>query len=224
MSPLRLVPPSGAPIEINKDRTLVGRDPSADVVLNDPSVSRRHAVIEWRAQGWVVVDQRSANGTWINGHRMDEALLQGGEELRLGAVAFEVGVVQGGRAPEARRKPEAPPQYTPPPQPVPSSRPAAPAYSTPAYQAPSHQAPSPQAVPAGVALGAGGMTEAEAAEILGLWPGTPADEVRRRYQKMYNDFQIRLTNAPTPSLKRMYQKNIQDLRTACEVLAPGAVA
>ncbi|HLA76795.1 MAG TPA: hypothetical protein VJU18_04345 [Vicinamibacteria bacterium] len=67
------------------------------------------------------------------------------------------------------------------------------------------------------------MAVAEAAEILGLWPGTPADEVRRRYQKMYNDFQIRLTNAPTPSLKRMYQKNIQDLRTACEVLSPGAV-
>jgi len=47
--------------------------------------------------------------------------------------------------------------------------------------------------------------------------------VRRRYQKLYNDFQIRLTNAPTPSLKKMYQKNIQDLRAAAEALAPGSV-
>jgi hypothetical protein len=48
--------------------------------------------------------------------------------------------------------------------------------------------------------------------------------VRRRYQKLYNDFQVRLTNAPTPALKKMYQKNIQDLRTACDVLCPGALA
>lgn len=67
------------------------------------------------------------------------------------------------------------------------------------------------------------MTEAEAAEILGLWPGTPPDEVVRRYQKLFNDFQIRITNAPTPALKKMYQKNIQDLRTAADVIAPGVV-
>lgn len=65
------------------------------------------------------------------------------------------------------------------------------------------------------------MADAEAAEILGLWPGSPAEEVRKRYQKMYNDFQIRLTNAPTPSLKRMYQKNMQDLKAAAETLCPG---
>jgi hypothetical protein len=67
------------------------------------------------------------------------------------------------------------------------------------------------------------MDPAEAAEMLGLWPGSPPDEVKKRYQKMYNDFQIRLTNAPTPSLKKMYQKNIQDLRAAAEALAPGVI-
>ena len=65
------------------------------------------------------------------------------------------------------------------------------------------------------------MTEAEAAEILGLWPGTSAEEVKRRYQKLFNDFQIRITNAPTPALKKMYQKNIQDLRMAADILSPG---
>ena len=40
-------------------------------------------------------------------------------------------------------------------------------------------------------------------------------EVRKRYQKLYNDFQIRLTNAPTPALKKMYQRNMQDLKVAC---------
>jgi hypothetical protein len=67
------------------------------------------------------------------------------------------------------------------------------------------------------------MSPAEAAELIGLWPGSPPDEVRKRYQKLYNDFQIRLTNAPTPALKKMYQRNMQDLKTACEVIAPGAI-
>ena len=208
MTTLRLVPAIGAPLDIQRERTLLGRDPAADLVVNDPSVSRRHAVIERRAQAWVVVDQRSANGTWVNGARMDEALLQGGEQLRLGAVAFEV-VLPG--APPSRAG--ASPVRTPEPAYAPSP-PRPPLAAPPPTLA---SAPLGSPVP-------GGMTVAEAAEILGLWPGTPADEVRRRYQKMYNDFQIRLTNAPTPSLKRMYQKNIQDLRTACEVLSPGAVS
>jgi hypothetical protein len=68
------------------------------------------------------------------------------------------------------------------------------------------------------------MSAAEAAELIGLWPGSPPDEVRKRYQKLYNDFQIRLTNAPTPALKKMYQRNMQDLKVACEVISPGAIA
>jgi predicted component of type VI protein secretion system len=204
MTILRLVPAVGAPLDIQRERTLIGRDPAADLVVNDPSVSRRHAVIEKRAQAWVVVDQRSANGTWVNDTRMDEALLQGGEQLRLGAVCFEVLLPAAAPSrPAGARPPE--PAYAPAPPRPPVTAPPATA---------SAQVASPQA---------GGMAVEEAAEILGLWPGTSADEVRRRYQKMYNDFQIRLTNAPTPSLKRMYQKNIQDLRTACEVLSPGAV-
>jgi hypothetical protein len=94
-------------------------------------------------------------------------------------------------------------------------------YSAPvAAPPPSPGAPPPR--PAAPASG-GGMTEAEAAEILGLWPGTPPDEVVRRYQKLFNDFQIRITNAPTPALKKMYQKNIQDLRIAADIISPGVV-
>ncbi len=71
---------------------------------------------------------------------------------------------------------------------------------------------------------AGVMAVAEASEILGLAPGTPAAEVRKKYQKIYNDLQIRLTNAPTSSLKRMYQKNLQNLKAAAEVLSPGVLS
>lgn len=286
MSALRLVPPVGSPIEVQGDRALVGREPSADIVVNDPSVSRRHAVLERRPEGWAVFDQRSANGTWLENVRVEQALLQSGQHLRLGAVTFEVQVAgvppmrpAGTLAPQPAVSPYGQPAYAPPaaapapqppsaypappqpayqpqpmppqpvaapypappqapPQPAPYPQPSYPAAPPPGYpqmpaqvyappppvpqQVPGAPAGPPRPVPASGSPG-GGMTEAEAAEILGLWPGTPADEVKKRYQKLFNDFQIRITNAPTPALKKMYQKNIQDLRTAADVISPGAV-
>ncbi len=252
MSNLRLVPPVGGPIEIAGDRTLLGRDPGADIVVNDPSVSRRHALIERRPEGWVVVDQRSANGTFVNSQRVEQAVLQGGSQLRLGAVTFEVrvpapaaGVAPPVMAAPAPPQPAAPayaqapayaapapayaappPAYAPPPpapvpvpQAAPPGGPAAPAFVPLTPAAPRAPGPPPPA-----AAPAGPMSAAEAAELIGLWPGSPPDEVRKRYQKLYNDFQIRLTNAPTPALKKMYQRNMQDLKIACEVIAPGALA
>ena len=67
------------------------------------------------------------------------------------------------------------------------------------------------------------MSVAQAAELLGVLPGTPAHEVKRRYHKIYNDYQVRLTNAPTPSLKRLYQRNLQEVQAAAELLSPGVV-
>ena len=45
----------------------VGRDPSSDLVLNDPKCSRRHAVIEAGAEGITIRDSGSANGVFVNG-------------------------------------------------------------------------------------------------------------------------------------------------------------
>lgn len=249
MSTLRLVPPVGGPIDVTGERTLLGRDPSADLVVNDPSVSRRHALIERRPEGFVVLDQRSANGTFVNNQRVEQALLQGGQQLRLGAVSFEVRVA--GAAPAATAGTISPHVATPAVAPPPAYAPAQPTYSAPppvvsapapvpvaapppayagAPSAPSYVPLTPAAPrvpgppPAAAGASAGGMSPAEAAELIGLWPGSPPDEVRKRYQKLYNDFQIRLTNAPTPALKKMYQRNMQDLKTACEVIAPGALA
>jgi hypothetical protein len=92
MAILRLRPPSGAPIEFEQDRTLVGRDPSCAVVLEDKSVSRRHALVERRGDAWHVVDQGSANGTFVNGQQIAEAELRDGQELRLGTLPLGVEV------------------------------------------------------------------------------------------------------------------------------------
>jgi predicted component of type VI protein secretion system len=90
MANLRLIPGSGPPIEVAKDEALVGRDPGCDVVVADGSVSRRHAKIQRRGEGFTVVDQGSANGTFIDSQRVAEVTLRTGQELRFGAIAFTV--------------------------------------------------------------------------------------------------------------------------------------
>jgi hypothetical protein len=87
---LRLIPQSGAAVELTSERTIMGRDASCDVTVDDRTVSRSHARIERREQAWFVVDQSSANGTYLGGERISEGPLQEGQELRLGAVSFRI--------------------------------------------------------------------------------------------------------------------------------------
>jgi pSer/pThr/pTyr-binding forkhead associated (FHA) protein len=187
-------------LRIDAPESLVGRDPSCAVQVNDPSVSRRHATLEQDRGNWVVSDQKSANGTWLDGQRVTKAYVRQGQNLRFGAVAFEVSTED----PAAR--------------PAPQARPAA------AQARPSTPPPvvAPVATPPPVQAATQGL--ADAAELLGVRVGASRDEVRQHYQRIYNDYQIRLTNAPTAALKRMYQKNLQDLKTAAEQLAPGILA
>jgi hypothetical protein len=90
MATLRLIPASGSHIEIDGEQAIVGRDPSCDVVVNDGSVSRKHARLEQRGGNWAVVDQGSANGTFLDSQRVAETVLRNGQELRFGAVAYKV--------------------------------------------------------------------------------------------------------------------------------------
>jgi hypothetical protein len=89
MSTLKLVPASGPPVEVN-DTAMVGRDTGADVLVNDSSVSRKHARLERWGSNWAVIDQRSANGTFLDGQRVTESVLKEGQELRFGKVAYRV--------------------------------------------------------------------------------------------------------------------------------------
>jgi hypothetical protein len=140
MVSLRLKPVSGNPIDITRDPSLVGRDPTCEVVVADGSVSRRHARLEMRSGEWWVVDQGSANGTYVNSLKIAETTLKNGQELRFGALAFRVDVQEDAEAtvsaailPEetmlATPTPEpaaAPPPPPPPPAPAPSAPPPPP--------------------------------------------------------------------------------------------------
>jgi pSer/pThr/pTyr-binding forkhead associated (FHA) protein len=68
--------------------TRIGRGLSADVHLDDSSVSRRHArIVERNGRAWLL-DDRSMNGTWVNGERVDAAVLTHGDEIVLGRVVL----------------------------------------------------------------------------------------------------------------------------------------
>jgi pSer/pThr/pTyr-binding forkhead associated (FHA) protein len=68
--------------------THVGRGFAADVMLEDQSVSRRHAIVHQRATGTRILDDRSANGTFVNGRRITEAELCDGDVVVLGRVVL----------------------------------------------------------------------------------------------------------------------------------------
>ncbi len=75
---------------VSFDRTIViGRGSTADVVLEDSTVSRKHALLTWANGECVVSDLQTGNGTFVNNHRVTAAtLLADGDAVRLGRVSL----------------------------------------------------------------------------------------------------------------------------------------
>ncbi len=69
---------------------VLGRDPNCDIVLNDTKCSRRHATVEEEPEGLVIRDTGSANGTYVNGRRVEQARLRPGDTVRLGDVSLKL--------------------------------------------------------------------------------------------------------------------------------------
>jgi pSer/pThr/pTyr-binding forkhead associated (FHA) protein len=74
----------------------IGRSTAADIVLDDASVSRRHAVVVHRAGRTMILDDRSLNGVFVNGERVGEAVLNDGDGIAIGRVSVRYHEVPGG--------------------------------------------------------------------------------------------------------------------------------
>jgi len=68
----------------------IGRTEGNDVILNHPSVSRRHARLEPRGDYWWVIDLKSTNGVKVNGNLVSEAQVNAGDKIHIGSVQLEV--------------------------------------------------------------------------------------------------------------------------------------
>jgi pSer/pThr/pTyr-binding forkhead associated (FHA) protein len=73
-------------VRLEREITRIGRGLNADLRLEENSVSRRHARLVHDAEGARVLDDRSSNGTFLNGRRVEQAPLQSGDVLMLGRV------------------------------------------------------------------------------------------------------------------------------------------
>jgi hypothetical protein len=77
---------------LSGNRVVLGRSREADIVLQDPNVSRRHAELRRGDGGWQIVDLGSTNGIKVNGRRVDNQPLRPGDQITIGVtdLTFEL--------------------------------------------------------------------------------------------------------------------------------------
>jgi transcriptional regulator with GAF, ATPase, and Fis domain len=87
---------------------VLGSSENADIVLDDPTVSRLHAELEFRDDGVWIRDLRSSNGTWVGGVRVERALIPHLGKIRVGKTDLILSHVRRGATstPEAVEWPE----------------------------------------------------------------------------------------------------------------------
>ena len=77
---------------LTRDTYTMGRHRNNDIVISDPKVSSFHARLDRSPEGFLLVDLKSRNGSYVNGERIESAQLNTGDEIRLGTarLAYKV--------------------------------------------------------------------------------------------------------------------------------------
>lgn len=77
-------PNAGSRFLLDRPVTTTGRLPGSDILLDDVTVSRRHAEFRLESGAFRIVDVGSLNGTFVNRKPVDSAVLAGGDEIQIG--------------------------------------------------------------------------------------------------------------------------------------------
>ena len=88
---VRQGPEIGTRYSLVGEQVSVGRVPDNHIQLDDVTVSRQHAVLVQQAGAWLIRDLGSLNGTYVNNQRVDESVVQHGDDVQIGRfrlVAF----------------------------------------------------------------------------------------------------------------------------------------
>ncbi len=77
-------------MRLGTDRTVIGRDPSCDITIDDHSMSRQHAAVDLIGRSYFLADLNSTNGTYVDDELLHGRIpLQGGELIRLGGCILK---------------------------------------------------------------------------------------------------------------------------------------
>jgi len=71
-------------VQLNQRRMVIGRGEDADIRVDNPLVSRAHAIVNFREGRWLIEDLESPNGLYVNGKRTKSARLHVGDRIELG--------------------------------------------------------------------------------------------------------------------------------------------
>jgi pSer/pThr/pTyr-binding forkhead associated (FHA) protein len=75
-------------LPLDREFMHIGRSPASEIVLDDASVSRKHALVARRGERTLILDDRSRNGVHVNGVRVNEAELRDGDTIVCGHVTL----------------------------------------------------------------------------------------------------------------------------------------
>jgi predicted nucleic acid-binding Zn-ribbon protein len=90
-------------VALTREWTRIGRSLAANIRFDDPTVSRRHALLVRAADGMRVLDDRSLNGVFVNGKRVEWSPLEDGDEILVGRHRLHFLVVAEMPAPTGTR-------------------------------------------------------------------------------------------------------------------------
>lgn len=81
-------PNIGDEFYIEKDEFIIGRSPESDVLLDDITVSRKHALLIKDGDNYRLLDAGSLNGSYLNGNIVEEAIISNGDRIQIGKYIF----------------------------------------------------------------------------------------------------------------------------------------
>lgn len=90
----------GSEFEIESSSITLGRGPGVDLTIDDSSVSRQHAALEYQKDGFRVRDLGSTNGILVNGSKVQASELKHGDRVELGDCGYQLLIEKRRSAPK----------------------------------------------------------------------------------------------------------------------------
>lgn len=81
-------PQVGITFPVSGNEITIGRNPTSTIFLNDMTVSRQHATIKKEQGNYVIYDDQSYNGVWVNNKNVSAKVLEFGDRVQIGTFGF----------------------------------------------------------------------------------------------------------------------------------------